>query len=578
MVVCIIKSCLKGGEIINPNQHNHDNNNAGNASTDISKESIKESIKDTVFLPGMVMLRGEDGSEEVLFAETDTNNKDIIGPGAIDPQDAPKLYKLAGGYTSVTYEEVEDNEYNELLRDRTGILKFYKMMDDDAVRNAFNYIVGAIRSMPYYIQYASEDPQDLEAAAFIADQLGIESSKAGKYPFNRLLRIFEHCLQFGAGYGEIVLKLVEGKGVLDTIIPYHPLVVENIVYDSKGGPKAVRVVSKIVGEEGKDIDKEIPIYKMVIFLNEDDGDLKGKSILRGAYVPYEIKRQMLILMTAGFERYLLGVPVITAPKGVTQSSPEWAIARQIGAKFAGNPKAGLTLPDGWSLDVKTVGSQMPDALPFVNMMNDAIARAMGVEFTTLGKYGNGNGGYGTSQMLGQLSERTIRGYIDSFVQYVNTYLIPKLMVVNYPNLTNYPVLTYSPYSSEVPTPLIQLVQQLMQMTMTATVQREKTALTLQANQPISNSSKPNPNSSNSKSKSGGDTALNNELNFADMTSTKSTPQDGAAGGFDKALFDQLIDALPKTIRDQLGYTQEKRQRLMSPYQTSTQYVYRKREY
>lgn len=538
-------------------------------------ENISTDKQDKFLMPGVVAFEDSNGHVEVLFA--DTAPKQVIGPGAIDPQDAEKLQKLTGGYTEISYGDVEDGEYIDTLRDRDGMVRYFKMQDDDAVRNGLNYIFGAIRSIPYHIEYASEDPLDLEAAAFISDQLGIESSRAGKYPFQRLVRIFENSLVYGSGYGEIVLKLADGKAVLDTVIPYHPLVVEGIVYDNKGGPKAVKINGKIKGEDGKQIDKEIPIYKMVIFLNEDDGDMKGRSILRAAVTPYEIKKVMLRLVNAGFERYLLGIPVFKAPKGINSKSPEWAIAKQMGVQFAGNPKAGLTLPEGWDFEVMSVNSQMPDALPYINMMNEAISRSMGIEFNSLGKNGNGSGGYGTSQLLHALSERTIRTYVDAFVDYINTYLIPKLMVANYPQLKNYPMLSYSEFTSEVPSSLLQLLQSLMQMTVdisSAETQAQLARETLEqkatATQEGNAIAREGLAAKSEVAKKGGGVALNAETtNVSASNSSQSSSQDGEAGGFKRPVFDQMIDALPARIRDQLGYSEEKRKKLLADYRTST---------
>lgn len=510
-------------------------------------------------MPNVVAFEDSDGNLEVEFAETSTQ---IIGPGAIDPQDADKLYKLSGGYTQIEYGDISDGEYSEVLTAREGMVKFYKMLDDDAVRNALNYIFGAIRSIPYYIQYASEEATDLEAAAFIADQLGIESTKAGKYPFQRIIRIFENSLIYGAGYGEVVLKLVDGKGVLDAVIPYHPLVVEGLTFDNKGGPKAVKINGKIKGEDGKQLTKEIPIYKMIIFLNEDNGDMQGRSILRAAYTAYEIKRVMLRLVNAGFERYLLGIPVFKAPKGINNKSPEWAVAKQMGIQFAGNPKAGLTIPDGWEFNVVAVNSQMPDALPYINMMNEAISRSMGIEYNSLGKNGNGSGGYGTSQLLQEVSERTIRTYIDAFVDYINTYLIPKLMVVNYPQLTNYPTLSYSEFSNEVPSSLLQLLQGMLQMTSDSSTQ---------TNNAISQDSTGTSTNQNNQAtgNKGGGVALNSDTSNNTVTSIQSGTQDVSVGGFNVATFEAMVRALPERIQDQLGYSSDRRRKLLSEYRTST---------
>lgn len=198
-------------------------------------------------------------------------------------------------------------------------------------------------------------------------------------------------------------------------------------------------------------------------------------------------------------------------------------------------------------------------------MNEAISRSMGIEYNTENK-----GAYGATQQLVQLSERTIRTYIDTFIQYVNTYLIPKLMVMNYPQITNYPVLTYSQFNDEITTPVLQLIQQMLQMTMDATANRQVNADTTNT---VDTTGKVSANSKVAQNERS-NIALNAET--TPNTSSKSTPQDGAAGGFDRELFNALVDALPYKLQEQSGYASDKRRKLLQEYRTSTLTGYSKK--
>lgn len=515
--------------------------------------------------PGFAIMADRQGNQKFIFAEEPT--AEILGPGAIDPQKAAMLIGQRSRIMQINYGDVTNNEFRAEFEGRDGLEKYRKMEEEDTVKKVLNYIFAGIRNQEYYIDYASEDPVDLEAAAFVADQLGLDGLQANKYGFQRLLKTYENCLKYGTSYGEIVLELAGGKAVLDKFIPIHPLNVEKINYDARGGPKSVSIEGQIAGEKGKQFKKDIPVQKLVIFINEDEGDLRGQSILRAAYIPYRIKREMLKLINKGYERFLLGIPKITAPAGVTETHPSWALAEQIAMKFAMNPRSGVVLPDGWELEVLTAASSMPDALPYVQMMNSAIAEAMGVEWSTLGKDGNGSGGYGHSNNLMSASERVIRMYVDNFCAHVNTYMIPKLVVQNFPQLKQYPVLRYSTVTHIDPSPKLNAIGMLVNAAM-------KTGSGGSGDNGEGTPAGEVKNSGNKKPVKFADTSAPGQ-----GTSPVAGAKDAGASksGFDEGEFAKIVAALPTDVREMLGFERDRRKELMAQFRLSRQTAYAVKE-
>jgi len=502
---------------------------------------------------GFSIMQRADGQQHLVFADEDV----LTGPGAIDPQDAPKLIGQRSRILSISYGAFTDNEFRPEFEGRDGIEELKKMEEESTVKKTLNYIFSGLSSPEYFIDPASEDEEDLRAAAFAADQLGIDGVQSNKYGFQRLLQTYKNALKYGTSYCELALQLAGNQAVLDKLVPIHPLNVSQINYDAAGGPKSITVEGKVVGEKGKEFKRDIPIQKLVIFVNEDEGDLRGQSILRAAYFPYRIKREMLKLVNKGYERFLLGIPKISAPAGVDENHPSWAIAESLARRFAMNPRAGLVLPEGWEIDVLTATSSMPDALPYINMMDNAIAESMGMDWATISKGGNGSGGYGHSTNLMGASERVIRMYVDNFCAHVNTYLIPKLLIQNFPHLRRFPVLRYSTVGHVDASPKLNMLGMLI-----------NAAIKQGQGKPKDGEAK---DSGSGNKKPGGGPAKFAEGGTEDAAGTQS------AGGFDPQEFRLIVNELPKETREMLGFERDRRQALMAQYRQGQTTVYRKKD-
>jgi hypothetical protein len=341
---------------------------------------------------------------------------------------------------------IEHNEVTSLnLSEAEWFLAFHEMRYDDAVADALNTLFSRLHTYPYYVRPASLDPEDVRIAAFVTDQLGIGYSSFAKYPaFRRLLDVFELALIYGKGAAaEMVLSPSGRLAVLDKLVPIHPFHIVDIERDAKGGPRSLVVEgTTLAGAEQAPQTRRVklPFAKVVYFAYKDHGTLRGESLLRPAYLPWRIKRAMLKLVNAGYERFLLGIPVLKVPKSVMPGTKEWALAENTLKLLAAKPRSGTVLPEGWELTIEVVNSQMPDAQPYIVRQDLAIKRALGVGFTSVGTDAAGSN-YKASEKLSGVTESFGYDLALQFCEFVNLYFVNRLVYVNFPHVDRYPYLT-----------------------------------------------------------------------------------------------------------------------------------------
>lgn len=383
---------------------------------------------------------------DLHFADGSKERNKVASSGGIDPK---ALQRLVGEKTSVvgaTYGEVELSEFEEEMRGRNGLVIYHKMLTDSTVSQVFNYQSAVMSNTNWRVVPADNSEGSLRIAAFVADQLGINDMKAGKYAFHRLLNLFRLSRIYRRSYGELVFGLnSDGLFALDKIIPIHPLTVEKIVYDNKGGLKSILQRGQVRGESGVFIEKEIPIWKTITFTNNDDGVGEGESALRPGVLHWRIKRALIILMNQGLERFSLGIPKISVPPTVIPSTPEWEAARQICIDFVTRPRMGVIVPQGYDFSTVEITNAMPELIPYLEYHDSALMRSLGVEFSTLGSK---EGQYIPAKAQMVITQEVVQAMLRDFCSAVNLYLIPKVVGLNWPEVEKYPRLYAEPDSTE----------------------------------------------------------------------------------------------------------------------------------
>lgn len=383
-----------------------------------------------------------DGSLD--FAEADGF---YVGPGSMNPQDTHRLQQELAPVLSISYGNVHDNEFDPNLEGREGLNVYHEMLTDGTVENALNYLAGSMQSVDWKIRSASDDEEDIQIAAWIADQLGLHDTGVGKYPFGKLLTTYLHAIVYGRSHGEIVLAQgANDRVILDKIVPIHPLTVAEVEYDEKGGPKNLKLDGHIRGGNKAVYDKKVPVWKTVSFLHKDDGTWNGRSFLRAAVAHWRVKRSLIVMINQSVERFLIGVPQIKVPRTVKVGSVGWQQARKLINDFVQRPRTGLVLPPDWEFEVVKLQTQMPDAKPYLEYHDAAMARAMGMDWNTIS---SGEGmKYTAMGALEGITKNTVRRLLNEFVTTINLYLIPKLVMVNWPRVKRYPRIGYDMESRE----------------------------------------------------------------------------------------------------------------------------------
>lgn len=386
---------------------------------------------------------GPDG--ELFFAGAQGTGQDVlIGPGGMNPQDAPKLLGQVAPSMSISYDIVDNNEYDQSLQGKDGMLVFHQMGNDGTINNAMLFILGAMMSKQWKVLPPTDDPAGYEQAQFIKEQFGLDDTGSGKYSFHRLFTVYRHALQYGQAYGEIVLAQgADGKVILDKIVTIHPWAVNNFEFDKQGGPKTLVLGGTVKGTGEQVRDKKVPIYKTITFTHDDDGTFTGKSFLRAAVAHWRVKRSLIVLINQSMERFLLGVPVVKVPKSVREGTKQWYQAQKIAKDYILKPRTGIILSPGWDFEVAKLNVNMPDALPYLEYHDAAIARALGIDFNTIrqAQEGDAKNGGAVGHFM-DMTEQTIETLLREFASAVNLFLIPKLILLNWPDARVYPRIAF----------------------------------------------------------------------------------------------------------------------------------------
>lgn len=507
------------------------------------------------------------GTGELHFAAA---GETTLGAGGISPQDIPKLEGELSGVVEATYADVEMGEFEEELRGRDGLVLYRKVLTDSSVKQALGYRKDAMRNTRFRVKPASQDPLHLEQAAWLADQLGLGDVKAGKYGFQRLIALHEMSRIYRRAFGELVFAPgPDGKFVLDKITPLHPLTVEKVEYDPKGGPKAVVQKGKIRGEDGKQIEKKIPIWKTVMFTNEDDGVTEGESILRPILVHWRIKRALMVLMNQGLERYSLGVPKLTLPATVKPDSPEWDAARMVCINYVTRPRLGVVVPEGWEFEILNMAGSLPEMIPYLEYHDAAIMRGLGVEFSSLGAK-EGVAVPVAAQM--SMTAQAVQAMVQEFCSDINLYLAPKVVLMNWPDETRFPRLV-----ADVEDPGDQsAAANLFGMVMNGAIDlvvAEHTAEKQMEQAEIAAAAKPAGPAGKAGAIAGGASRSGSgktpSAKFAELAGEQDA---GELAGKVTAAMQAIIAAMPTRMRRLIGALEDEQEESIAQYRTSAQTV------
>ena len=359
----------------------------------------------------------------------------ILGPTgrrvnlAVTPATRQGLTKElgAGGPSMLAGTIVDDEEHNKKLRGLDGVKIFDKMRRSDAQVAA---VMGALTLPILSAERVIDRPEDDEAAAEQITDEHLDFARDNLFRRIDFSEVLRHALSaFWAGYSwfEKVYAAQDGRLVLDRLASRLAMTLWKWETDERGD---LTGITQRVRRAGKQLEVTIPRNKVALFaVGKESGDFGGISILRPAYKSYAIKDALYKLEAIRFERYAVGVPVITLPDEYTDDM--LTMAKDIAKNWRGAEQSFAILVGSMKLELAQLsGSQSLDIQPAIRHHNEEIAKSVLAQFINLGTSETGSRALGESMM--EFFYDAIEGHAKSFAAQFNREVLWPTMDLNFP--------------------------------------------------------------------------------------------------------------------------------------------------
>lgn len=356
----------------------------------------------------------------------------------LEPQKPLKqdLYQTFGDSGTKRYSGYFTEEPQFKWRDQDRIDNVETMRRTDAtVKQFLTAIKTPMLATEYSIEAAGEDSIMVEQADLVRDSLfGMDRS------FRDFMRELLTYLDFGFSVFEIIYAVKNGRIVIKDLQPRIQSSIQN--WQLSDGRKGV--VQWIMTDEVNKTTAEIPMNKLLVITNDKEGDdITGQSVLRPCWKHFQIKDRAYRVSAISFERYGVGIPVVTLPDGATDQQKE--DAENLAANIRSNEKGYIVLPSkDWVIDIlvpkgnpqqSTVDSQ-------INHHDRMILMAGLAGFLNLGS--DSTGSYALSKDQSSFFLKHCEDKLLYICEQIGKQIIERLIDLNYGKQEKYPKLTFTP--------------------------------------------------------------------------------------------------------------------------------------
>lgn len=183
----------------------------------------------------------------------------------------------------------------------------------------------------------------------------------------------------------------------------------------------------------------LPGEFLLVFTNSKEGDnYEGISVLRPMYGAYKRKELYLKLAAIGVERYAIGTPIGTVPKG-KEKSTEYGEFKKILQNYTSHESSYITKAEGWGIEIQKGDFDAEKIKSLIVLENTEMANSLVANFLALGLHGGG-GALALGSNLQEFFTTGIQSYGDLVCDGVNQSLFPNLVKLNYGPQRGYPKL------------------------------------------------------------------------------------------------------------------------------------------
>lgn len=181
----------------------------------------------------------------------------------------------------------------------------------------------------------------------------------------------------------------------------------------------------------------IPGQFLLVITHSKEGDnYEGISVLRPMLGAYKRKDLYLKLAAIGVEKYAVGTPIGTVPKG-KEKTPEFEFFKQVLENYTSHEAAYITRPEGWLIEIMKNDFDASKIKELLVFENTEMVNALVANFLILGMHGGG-GAFALGSNLGEFFTSGIQAYADLVADAVNRMVIPNLVNLNFGPQQGYP--------------------------------------------------------------------------------------------------------------------------------------------
>lgn len=338
--------------------------------------------------------------------------------------------QIFGGYYS--------EDYLSSIRGRQGAKKWDEMRrSDGAIAMILNAIMNPIKAANWGFEPYEQDDEFKKHADFI------ESVLKEQIDFEQFIHEALTVIPFGFVVFEVVHNVVQNHPDFGTFNGIESLgfraqkTIENWILEEKTG-KIKGINQYTYSDLGGN--QFIPGEFLLVISHSKEGDnYEGISALRPILGSFMRKDLYLKLAAIGVEKYAVGTPVGTVPKG-KEKSTEFNEFKNVLAAYTSHQSAFITVPEGWKIDIQKGDFDAAKIKELLTFENTEMATAFVANFLVLGMHGGG-GAYALGSNLGEFFTTGIQSYANLVCQAVNKKLLPDLIKLNFGPQKGYPRLT-----------------------------------------------------------------------------------------------------------------------------------------
>jgi hypothetical protein len=266
---------------------------------------------------------------------------------------------------------------------------------------------------------ASEDRVDVTIANAIRWQFGL-GDEDGQLDQTwrstleqKLLKLRYGCMFEEIVWGDVVTWADPDTGETRLLRPIKrlaPRLPRTVIDVEYAAGKLVKITQNLA------LAKPIPAEKLAYYvIDAQPGRWDGTSMLRAAWGPWEMKKQLMISAGIAWDRWAAGFPEIRYP--LSGGAAEQAVADEMGrsirnhergyVSFQGPPPSDLN-PDGWGIDIKGGPGNLPDPVPLLKQYGYEILSGGLMAFMALGNTHSG------SRAVGQVQDEPYYMAVEAF--------------------------------------------------------------------------------------------------------------------------------------------------------------------